>query len=143
VAQWAGNQCQSGLPPVSRPEPDRKSNMCILDHDHSHAFPSRSLSRDAEAHLALLASDPAALPDRHSTTTAAGNLSLKKFTKGELADLYKQLVAGLVLATAKEAFAVAPRVTEIRIVSLRNTPADAYGKVRPKRSWLPELLDRR
>jgi hypothetical protein len=87
---------------------------------------------DAEAHLALLAPDPAALPERHPTTTAAGNLSLKKFTKGELADLYKQLVAGLVLATAKEAFAVAPGVTEIRIVSLRNTPADAYGKVRPE-----------
>jgi hypothetical protein len=28
------------------------------------------------------------------TTIAAGNLSLKKFTKGEMADLYKQLVAG-------------------------------------------------
>jgi hypothetical protein len=49
-----------------------------------------------------------------------------------MADLYKQLVAGLVLATAKEAFAVAPRVTEIRIVVLRNTPADAYGKIRPE-----------
>jgi hypothetical protein len=62
---------------------------------------------------------------------AAGNLSLKKFTRGELADLYKQLVAGLVLATAKEAFAVAPRVTGIRIVAMRKTPADTYGKVRP------------
>jgi hypothetical protein len=42
---------------------------------------------DAEAHLALLAPDPAAVPERHPTTTAAGNLSLKKFTKGEMADL--------------------------------------------------------
>ena len=87
---------------------------------------------DAEAHLVLLAPDLAALPERHPTTTAAGNLSLKKFTKGEMADLYKQLVAGLVLATAKEAFAVAPGLTEIRIVSLRNTPADACGKIRPE-----------
>jgi hypothetical protein len=52
--------------------------------------------------------------------------------QGEFADLYKQLVAGLVLATAKEAFAVAPGLTEIRIVILRNTPADAYGKIRPE-----------
>jgi hypothetical protein len=37
-----------------------------------------------------------------------------------------------VLATAKEAFAVTPGVTEIRIVVLRNAPADAYGKVRPE-----------
>ena len=85
-----------------------------------------------QAQLALLAPDLAALPERHPTTTAAGNLSLKKFTKGEMADLYKQLVAGLVLATAKEAFAVAPGVTDIRIVALRNTPADAYGKIRPE-----------
>jgi hypothetical protein len=41
-------------------------------------------------------------------------------------------VAGLVLATAKEAFALAPGVTEIRIVVLRNTPVDAYGKIRPE-----------
>ena len=104
----------------------------------SHAFQNSSAHAaplgvwDAEAQLALLAPDLAALPERHPTTTAAGNLSLKKFTKGEMADLYKQLVAGLVLATAKEAFAVAPGVTDIRIVALRNTPADAYGKVRPE-----------
>jgi hypothetical protein len=82
--------------------------------------------------LVLLIQDPAALPERYPTTTAAGNLSLKKFTKAELADLYKQLVAGLVLAAAKEAFAVAPGVNEIRIVAMRYTPADAYGKVRPE-----------
>jgi hypothetical protein len=102
----------------------------------SHAFQNSSAHAaplgvwDAEAQLALLAPDIAALPERHPTTTAAGNLSLKKFTKGELADLYKQLVAGLVLAAAKEAFAVGPGVTDIQIVALRSTPADAYGKVR-------------
>jgi hypothetical protein len=104
----------------------------------SHAFQTSGANAvplgvwDTEAQMALLAPDPAALPERHPTTTAAGNLSLKKFTKGEMADLYKQLVAGLVLATAKEAFAIAPRVTEVRIVVLRNTPADAYGKIRPE-----------
>jgi hypothetical protein len=84
----------------------------------------------AAAQLALLVPDLAALPERHPTTTAAGNLSLKKFTKAETADLYKQLVAGLALTTAKEAFAIAPEVTGIRIVAVRNTPADAYGKIR-------------
>jgi hypothetical protein len=104
----------------------------------SHAFQNSSAHAaplgvwDTEAQLALLAPDAAAVPERHPTTTAAGNLSLKKFTKGEMADLYKQLVAGLVLATAKKAFAVAPGVTDIRIVALRGTPADTYGKVRPE-----------
>jgi hypothetical protein len=87
---------------------------------------------DAEAQMALLAPDPAALPERHPTTTAAGNLSLKKHTKGEIADLYKQLVAGLVLVTAKEVFAVAPGITDIRVVALRGTPADPYGKIHPE-----------
>jgi hypothetical protein len=82
--------------------------------------------------MALLAPDPAALPERHPMTTAAGNLSLKKFTKGEIADLYKQLIAGLVLATVKEGFAVAPGITYIRIVALRATPADPYGKIHPE-----------
>jgi hypothetical protein len=78
-----------------------------------HAFESSSANAaplgvwDTEAHLVLLAPDLAALPERYPTTTAAGNLSLRKFTKGEMADLYKQLVAGLVLATAKETFSVA------------------------------------
>jgi hypothetical protein len=84
----------------------------------------------AEIQLALLVPDLATLPERHPTTTAAGNLSLKKFTKGEMADLYKQLVAGLVLATSKKAFALVPSVTNVRIVALRNAPVDAYGKVR-------------
>jgi hypothetical protein len=104
----------------------------------SHAFQNSGAQAaalgvwDAEVQLALLVPDLATLPERHPTTTAAGNLSLKKFTKGEMADLYKQLVAGLVLAIAKEAFALAPSVSDVRIVALRNTPADAYGKVRPE-----------
>ena len=104
----------------------------------NHAFQNSGIHAaplaiwNAEAQLALLTPELAALPERHPTTTAAGNLSLKKFTKGEIADLYKQLVAGLVLATARQAFAMAPRVTDLRIVVLRSTPADAYGNVRPE-----------
>jgi len=85
---------------------------------------------DSEAHLAAHMPGPETLPDRHPTTTAAGNLSLKKFTKAEAADLYKQLVAGLVLATMKQAFAVAPALRTIRIVALRNTLNDVYAQDR-------------
>lgn len=72
------------------------------------------------------------LPDRHPTTTAAGNLSLKKWTKRELADLYKLLVCGHALVTVKEAFAVIPFLDSARVVALRSTPPDAYGNVRPE-----------
>jgi hypothetical protein len=113
---------------------DSDVSLAVLSHEFqyssAHAAPLGVWG--AEAQLALLAPDLAALPERHPTTTAAGNLSLKKFTKGEMADLYKQLLAGLVLATAKAAFAVAPGVADLRIVAVRNTPTDAYGKIRPE-----------
>jgi len=80
----------------------------------------------SEAHIAAHMPDPETLPDRHPTTTAAGNLSLKKFTKAQAADLYKQLVAGLLLTTIKQGFAVAPGLRTIRIVALRSTPDNAY-----------------
>ena len=82
---------------------------------------------DSEAHLAAHMPDPETLPDRHPTTTAAGNVSLKKFTKAEGADLYKQLVAGLLLTTTKQAFAVAPSLRTIRMVALRKSPHNAFG----------------
>ncbi len=47
-----------------------------------------------EASLLVIVPGPEALPEQRPTTTAAGNLSLKKFTKRETADLYKLLVSG-------------------------------------------------
>jgi hypothetical protein len=38
------------------------------------------------------------------------------------------MVCGYVLATVKEAFAVAPGLTRVRIVALRSTRTDAYGE---------------
>ena len=86
----------------------------------------------SEASLLVIVPGPEALPERRPTTTAAGNLSLKKFTKRETADLYKLLVSGHVLVTLKEAFAVAPSLTAARIVALRAGPTDAYGRRRPE-----------
>ena len=59
--------------------------LAVLSHtfqdSSAHAAPLGIW--DAEAQLAMLAPDVAALPERHPTTTAAGNLSLKKFTRGK------------------------------------------------------------
>lgn len=85
---------------------------------------------DGEASIAVLVPSPSALPERCPTTTAAGNLSLKKLTKRELADLYTLMVCGYVLTTAREAFAVAPGLLSQRIIALRTTAPDAYGHVR-------------
>lgn len=85
-----------------------------------------------EVTLVVVVPPVSAIPERRPTTTAAGNLSLKKLTKTETADMYKTLVCGHVLVTVKEAFAVAPGLTSARIVAVRGTPPDAYGEIKPE-----------
>jgi len=88
--------------------------------------------QDTEAALVVVVPPADAVPDRRPTTTSAGNLSLKRLTKRETADFYRLLVCGHVLATVKEAFAVAPALQAARIVALRPSQPDAYGRVGPE-----------
>ncbi len=83
-----------------------------------------------EASLMVLVPGEEAIPERRPDVTPAGNLTLKKLTKAELADWYRALVAGYALATVKEALAVAPGLTGARIIALRKSRVDAYGKQR-------------
>jgi len=71
--------------------------------------------------------NPTVLPQRMPGVTDAGNLSIRKMTKRQTADLYKVLVSGYVLVTAREAFAVAPGLTEVAVVAVRLGSLDAYG----------------
>jgi len=84
----------------------------------------------SEASVVVLVPSQSAVPERRPEMTAAGNLSLKKLTKRELSDFYKLMVCGYVLATVKEGFAVAPGLQHMRVVAIRNTGMDAYGKTR-------------
>jgi hypothetical protein len=74
------------------------------------------------------------VPEQMPTTTAAGNLSLKKLTQRDRADYYKLFVCGQVLVTVRETMAVAPGLLSARIAVLRNDGPDAYGH--PKVSCL-------
>jgi hypothetical protein len=87
---------------------------------------------DAEVNLVVIVPGPEAVPERHPTRTAAGNLSLKKLTKTESSALYTELVAGHLLVTVKEAFAVAPGLKSARIAAVRPSAGDAYGARRPE-----------
>lgn len=82
---------------------------------------------DATASLVVHVPGVEVLPDRIPGTTAAGNLSLRQTTKSQRADLYKLVVCGYALVTVKEAFAVAPGITEVAIIAVRQGPVDAYG----------------
>lgn len=83
-----------------------------------------------EVELVVLSPSPEVLPERLPATTAAGNLTLKKIAKADRSTLYRAMVCGHVLATVREAFAVAPSINAARVVALRSPPPDSYGRAR-------------
>jgi hypothetical protein len=87
---------------------------------------------DKEVSLLVVVPSDSEIPDRKPSVTRAGNLSLKKLTKTETSDLYKELVYGHVMVTLREAFAVAPGVQSARIVAIRRRASDAYGRNEPE-----------
>lgn len=77
----------------------------------------------SEVSLVVLVPGPDAVPDRRPTVTDAGNLALPKMSRAESNGWYRTLVAGLVIAAAKEAFAVAPALMSARVVAVRDGAA--------------------
>jgi hypothetical protein len=59
------------------------------------------------------------IPERTASVTPTGKPTTKKRTKTDRNNLYVAALGSTVLATVKEAFAVAPSVEEIRVVVLR------------------------
>ncbi|MBA8929543.1 hypothetical protein BC739_006761 [Kutzneria viridogrisea] len=82
----------------------------------------------AQLTVVLLVPGVDAVPERKPTTTAAGNLSLKKLTKTERSSLHAALVSSHVLLTVREALAVAPGITTVRAIALQHSRTDAFGK---------------
>ncbi|MGH3248169.1 MAG: hypothetical protein ACRDOI_18495 [Trebonia sp.] len=81
----------------------------------------------AELSLIVLVPGEDAVPERLPSTTQAGNLTLRKLPKGERSALYLLLIAGHVLVTLREAFAVAPGVDAARVIAVRRGGPDIYG----------------
>jgi len=81
-----------------------------------------------ELSLIVLVPGEDAVPERLPNTTQAGNLTLRKLAKGERSALYLLLIAGHVLVTLREAFAVAPGVDAARVIAVRRSGPDIYGR---------------
>jgi stress response protein SCP2 len=79
----------------------------------------------AQVSIIVMVGNGEDLPDRKPTRTAAGAPSSAKRTKKDRADLYTRWLASTVLATVKEAFAVAPGVTAAKVLVIRRDPAAA------------------
>jgi hypothetical protein len=80
--------------------------------------------------LVMLAPSVSEIPDRMPTFTAAGNPTTKKMNKSDRSDVYMTLICGHLLATIKEALAVAPGITHVKTVVVREGPPDVFGEPR-------------
>ncbi|WP_460948413.1 hypothetical protein [Okibacterium endophyticum] len=71
------------------------------------------------ATVVILFSPVSAIPERTPSLTPTGKPTTKKRTKTDRNALYVQALGSTVLATVKEAFAVAPSLDEVRVLVLR------------------------
>ncbi len=84
----------------------------------------------AEASIAVILPREDVIPERLPSTTAAGNISLRKTTKIEAAGIYLAAICGHSLAAVREALAVAPGLAAVRVVAVRHGASDVYGHPR-------------
>jgi hypothetical protein len=83
----------------------------------------------SDVSMVVMVPDDTVVPDRYPTTTDAGNLSIRKMTKKDHDAYYRELVAGNLLVTVREAMAVAPGATTARIVAVRAGRPNGFGTV--------------
>jgi hypothetical protein len=74
------------------------------------------------------------VPEQKPAVTPGGKPTLRKRTKTDRNEVYTRALASTVLATAKEALAVAPGTDEARVLVIRNdvgaaTPVDHLGAI--------------
>lgn len=74
---------------------------------------------DGRATVVMLIEGEEAVPEKRPTFTPTGRPTLKKFTQTEKSQFYQAWLASNLLVTLKEAFAVAPSLTAVTAVVLR------------------------
>ena len=82
---------------------------------------------DSEASIAVIVPGEEVVPERLPSTTAAGNLSLRKTTQAQAAGIYLTAICGHSIAAVREALAVAPGLASVRVVAVRHRAKDVYG----------------
>lgn len=81
-----------------------------------------------EATLVVIVPTLSGMPQKKPEVTPTGRSTVKAVPKKEVASWHATAVAGCILVTMKQAFAVAPGLRSIRIVAVTTPEADAYGQ---------------
>lgn len=85
---------------------------------------------DDEATLVVIVPTLSGMPQKKPGVTPTGRPTVRAVPKREAAAWHATAVAGCILVTVKEAFAVAPGAQSIRIVAATTPECDAYGQLR-------------
>jgi len=70
---------------------------------------------------------PDLVPSRHVATGLTGRPTLKRRSRSDVNDFYVAAIGSIVLATVKQALAVAPATDEVRIAVVRKVPATFFA----------------
>jgi hypothetical protein len=84
---------------------------------------------DGRVTIVMLMESEEAVPERRPTVTPTGRPSSKKLNQTERSELYQAWISSNLLATVKEAFAVAPGLRAATVVVLRRSPPNPFGEV--------------
>jgi hypothetical protein len=82
---------------------------------------------DGEAAIVMVYPDVGHIPDSKPAITSSGSPTIHRRTKTEQNDLYAQSLASNVLATVREAFAVAPNLRRVAVLTV--SKSDAMGGI--------------
>ena len=84
--------------------------------------------QDGRVTTLMLLDGPDAVPERVPHLTPTGKPSSRKLTKTERNELYLGWMSSNLLATTREAFAVAPSIDAVTVVVLRRDPMTPFGE---------------
>ncbi len=78
--------------------------------------------------ILMLMDNESSTPERVPTVTPTGKPSWRKLSQTDRSELYRAWISSNILATVREAFAVAPGLQRATIVVLRRDPETPYGE---------------
>ncbi|WJY00842.1 hypothetical protein [Curtobacterium sp. 458] len=85
-----------------------------------------------EASVLVIVPTLAGMPQKKPDVTPTGRPTIKALPKKEASAWHATAVAGCILVTVREAFAVAPGLRTVRMVAATTPERDAYGNRRPE-----------
>lgn len=99
----------------------------LAEHASESTCVDAGIDSDSERYVSCVVTlgHPELVPNRYVATNLAGRPALKKRSRSAINDLYVAAMGSTVLATVRQALAVAPAAEKVRMAVVRTAPATA------------------